>query len=619
MKVLCIHGVGHAEANLDWQTAWKAAVAQGLGNADHEALEVRFTAYDDLFAPVVSKLSATDVLRAVALLGGGVLHRELALPAIGDQARWTAGMVIAWVDYDDLREEACERFAQDLASFQPELVCAHSLGSLISYDALRRDPSQSKGLTYLTFGSQLGNLFVRGQFAGRIEPLADAAFWYHLYNPHDHVFTAPLNFGPFETADNFTQVVTPFGNDLPWPLNHDAVSPSPDVPDDGYLTHHITRAEVWPRIAAPALAAPRTMALKRMATAVAKTPDSPKRRALLVGINEYPDPANRLEGCLNDVFTMSAILQESGFGAEDIRVVFDNRASADGIMERLHWLLDGTGPGTERFFFYSGHGAQLPVYGVNGTIERIDACLVPYDFAWSRESAITDDRLVNLYSQLPYDAHFMMVLDSCYSGGMTRGDARIRGLDPPDDIRHRMLQWDPKLQMWVPRKLPRANPDLDPHTEKGRQYVGSSGATQLLGRAVSLRTLPCKEYDQVRKDLKHEGPYLPIVYEACGEKEFASEYRHGVTSYGAFTYALIATLRRHKDSARAPTFAALLKETGDVLEDLKYQQHPVVVGPRVWLQRPVPWMGYTLPSNNRHGKGPHSKRVTHHPAKRGRK
>jgi hypothetical protein len=329
-------------------------------------------------------------------------------------------------------------------------------------------------------------------------------------------------------------------------------------------------------------------ALRVVARKTAAVPDAPPRRALLVGINAYPDPANRLEGCVNDVFLMSSVLQECGFAAEDIRVVLDERATAAGILERLHWLLDGTAADAQRFFYYSGHGAQLPSYGVYGKIERIDACLVPYDFAWSRETAITDDGLVDLYSQLPYKAHFMMVLDSCYSGGMTRGDPRIRGLDPPDDIRHRMLRWDREAQMWVPRDLPPANKDLA-ESEAGKLYLGTSGALRPLGRAASLRTLPNARYDQVCKDLKHKGPFLPIIYEACGEKEFAYEYRHGVTSYGAFTYALAANLRRHEAAGHAVSFSKLLDETAKTLATHNYDQHPLLVGPRPLLKKPIPW------------------------------
>src|SRR5262249_1123066 len=117
----------------------------------------------------------------------------------------------------------------------------------------------------------------------------------------------------------------------------------------------------------------------------------PLHRALLVGINEYPKEQDRLSGCVNDVFLMSSVLQESGFDAEDIRVVLDERATAAAIRERLEWLLDGASAGDQRVFFYSGHGAQLPGYNTQGQVNHVDACLVPVDFAWSRETAITDD------------------------------------------------------------------------------------------------------------------------------------------------------------------------------------------------------------------------------------
>jgi hypothetical protein len=596
MKVLCIHGVGHQEVSLDWQQAWRDAVAQGL-QATRPSLQlnkdtdIQFSNYDDLFDEEVNNLSPAEILRAVALLGGGLFHRALTLPDIADSARWTAGMVIVWVENADVRAKAWQRFRDDVRRVQPDLVCAHSLGTLVSYDAFRQQEDLLQGRTYLTFGCQLGNPCVRGQFGGRIDPFAGAVFWYDLYNTYDHVFTAPLDFGAFNTANNFQQVHTDFGTSWPWPLNHDAVSPDPaNAPDKGYLTHPQTSAQVWPRIAVPEAALPVTAGLRAIARKVDRIPDAPRHRALLVGINGYPDPANRLEGCLNDVFLMSAVLQECGFAAADIRVVLDERATAAGILERLHWLLDGTGPDDQRCFFYSGHGAQLPIYGVDGKVERIDACLAPYDFAWSRETAITDDHLVNLYSQLPYTAHFLMVLDSCYSGGLTRGGARVRGLEPPDDIRHRMLRWDAASQMWVPRTLPVANEDLAASPE-GRLYVGSSGATRLLGRAVSLRTLSKARCRKVCKDLKHKGPFLPIVFEACGEKELASEYRHGVSSYGAFTYALAASLRRHESAGQSITFAQLLAETGHTLQHLDYDQHPVLVGPGPLVKKAIPWQG----------------------------
>ena len=52
---------------------------------------------------------------------------------------------------------------------------------------------------------------------------------------------------------------------------------------------------------------------------------------------------------------MSAMLQECGFAPEEIRMVLNERATAKGILDRLHWLLDDLQSGDERVLFYSGH------------------------------------------------------------------------------------------------------------------------------------------------------------------------------------------------------------------------------------------------------------------------
>jgi hypothetical protein len=82
------------------------------------------------------------------------------------------------------------------------------------------------------------------------------------------------------------------------------------------------------------------------------------------------------------------------------------------------------------------------------------------------------------------------------------------------------------------------------------------------------------------------GPYLPLIIEACAEEEFSYEYRHGVTSYGAFTYALASRLRRYERI----TFERLVSETREQLADLKYQQTPQILGPSELLTSLVPWL-----------------------------
>ena len=262
---------------------------------------------------------------------------------------------------------------------------------------------------------------------------------------------------------------------------------------------------------------------------------------------------------MNDVFLMSAVLQECGFEPEEIRVVLDERATTTNILERFHWLLDEVKDGDERVLFYSGHGAQIPAYGAHEEIDHLNECLVPYDFDWSPDHAITDKQFVTFYSQLPYRSQFAAIFDCCHSGGLTReGGMRPRGIDPPDDIRHRALRWNLALEMWEERPLPSPNRSLA-QSRVGPEYLGTSGATFRIGRAVGLRGLPNRVYDRECAALGHRGPYLPIIVEACQEQELSYEYRDGATSYGAFTYSLAKELRRSRQAGRNPSFRTLVR------------------------------------------------------------
>jgi len=172
-------------------------------------------------------------------------------------------------------------------------------------------------------------------------------------------------------ANNFRQVEAPF--DIPGMADHEATE---------YLKHRNTVDQMW----WPLLGGQRggrafgARVSGARATARKREPRKPAKRALLVGINNYPNAEDRLEGCVNDVFLMSSVLQECGFPPESIRVCLDERATAKGILDRLQWLLDEPRAGEERVFFYSGHGARIPEYGENFEPDRQTESLVPWDF-----------------------------------------------------------------------------------------------------------------------------------------------------------------------------------------------------------------------------------------------
>jgi predicted alpha/beta hydrolase family esterase len=584
LKLMCVHGLGDHRTS-PWQAQWEAAVRQGFGDADVQ-LVFEFVTYDDIF--VDYRPEPFELVRAVFKLGwsgiAGPRTKAFGLEDIPDKIRFSAGYVVAWTENDNFQKRARKRILDAVREHKPDVVLAHSLGSLITYNAFSHAEAQADAdlkaalarVRYVTLGSQIGNRFVmRNLTNGRIQPLP-VKFWHHLYNRNDDVFTAPIR---LPEATNFRQTATPF--DDPDLMDHAAES---------YFTYWTTAQDVWRPMAAPGEDA-RAFGAAGMAKALASPQvRQPRRKALLVGINDYPEAAQRLEGCVNDVFTMSAVLQESGFAPETIRTCLDDRATADGILERLHWLLDDAHAGDELVFYYSGHGARVPQYGPDLEPDHYVETLVPWDFDWTPERWISDDQIYCLYSQLPYDTRLAMIFDCCHSGGIHRdGAARARGITPPDDIRHRELKWDARTQMWVQRDFVRLNEGFTSDARDAVRFFGREGATERLGRAGMLRGLSQRQYAALKRNDPEaaRGPYLPLIIEACGEAELSYEYRHGAASHGAFTFSLASILRREAGLS----FKALVEKTRDQLADLRYDQTPQILGPTAVMEAKIPWLG----------------------------
>lgn len=577
MRILLVHGVGHCEATPDYYQPWKDAVSARLADRGFTgSLEFDGLLYDGLFekhsaspavyAAALAELAGSAAWHSVADPLGNLLHPSRGL---GDDVRWKVGMVAQLVVEAGLRAELCNLLHAKINDFAPDLVLAHSLGSLVTYDYLHNDKRArqiDRPFTYITFGSQINNVFAHSRlFPGPIQVPA-VKNWFHLYNAHDPVLTAPIKVDD----PRFLQVLTPSS------AGHDPIGTA-SAP--GYLNHAATVDLVWSRLAQRVSA----RAFKQQLTAFKRSAAKPRRRALLVGINDYPDPAHRLEGCVNDTFLVSALLQERGFDPEDIRVVLNERATAQNIRERLAWLLDDAGDGMERVFFYSGHGAQMPGYNAQEKVDHVDECLVTYDFNWTRENAVVDDDFFALYRHLPYNARFFAVFDCCHSGGMHRdGGPRVRGLMPPDDIRHRQLRWNPKEQMWGPREMTPLNPDFGGNEKEKAAWMGADGSTLRLGRGMRARVQSAKAYGSLPTGQR--GPYLPVILEACDEGNLSYEYRDGVTSYGAFTYAMVKNLRAQPQSS----FVKVVDRTRETLRNLGYAQVPQLLGPAAVIRHPVP-------------------------------
>lgn len=146
-------------------------------------------------------------------------------------------------------------------------------------------------------------------------------------------------------------------------------------------------------------------------------------RALLIGIDAYQSVAP-LDGPVNDAEAMQAfITTDLGFDAGDVKLLVDADATRANILRDFEeWLIDGTRPGDEVFFYFSGHGFQQP--DTNGDeSDRLDETLVPVDVAVRNDKTvvgmISDDEIAALLSRLS-DRRVTVVVDACHSGTSER-------------------------------------------------------------------------------------------------------------------------------------------------------------------------------------------------------
>jgi hypothetical protein len=161
--------------------------------------------------------------------------------------------------------------------------------------------------------------------------------------------------------------------------------------------------------------------------------------ALLIGINKYLQPGNNLNGCVNDVNAVAEHLESRcGFSHDNIRMLCDERATQQNILERLSWLITDRVPGDLLVLHYSGHGSQVRDRDGDELNDRLDEIICPYDLDW--DNPITDDVLASFFKKLANGVRLHFVADCCHSGTLNKGinnnshPTANRFIAPPVDI-----------------------------------------------------------------------------------------------------------------------------------------------------------------------------------------
>jgi hypothetical protein len=142
--------------------------------------------------------------------------------------------------------------------------------------------------------------------------------------------------------------------------------------------------------------------------------------ALLVGVKKttaparpgssYPDDATK--GSAFDAQCFAAALKERGFKPENITVLTTpEETKADSILSTLRLLVQKASQTRDFVFFYfSGHGDQVPDQPPYDEIDGADEVLIASD------KAIRDDDLRSAWTQFAPGVKLIMLVDACHSG-----------------------------------------------------------------------------------------------------------------------------------------------------------------------------------------------------------
>ena len=164
-------------------------------------------------------------------------------------------------------------------------------------------------------------------------------------------------------------------------------------------------------------------------------------KALLVGINAYPNPSNNLRGCINDIIDMEYFIASKNkiYQKENIRTLTDSKATKKGILTALNWLILGASAGDQILFHYSGHGAQIPSHSPAIEKDGLDEIICPYDFRGedAAGTAISDKEFASIFAKIPKGVHLVWISDSCHSEDLSRKHEIVESKDFINETRFR--------------------------------------------------------------------------------------------------------------------------------------------------------------------------------------
>ena len=143
-----------------------------------------------------------------------------------------------------------------------------------------------------------------------------------------------------------------------------------------------------------------------------------KKRAVLIGINDYPGTYNDLSAPVHDTDAVREVLESrAGFEPSDILVLKDAHATRENILKSIRVFLSSIPPDGVVLVYFSGHGVQLATQ-TEHEVDKRDEALFLADGSYLRDHELRD--LVDCIGARAVT----VIVDACYSGGIHRGSGQ---------------------------------------------------------------------------------------------------------------------------------------------------------------------------------------------------
>lgn len=269
--------------------------------------------------------------------------------------------------------------------------------------------------------------------------------------------------------------------------------------------------------------------------------------ALLVGIDDYPNPIQPLRGCVNDIMAIEQLLRGRLTVNQKLEalVLKNSEATRQAIIDGFVHLRQA-GPDDVVLFYYSGHGSQehTPPEFWHLEPDRLDETLVCYDSRQPGNYDLADKELAKLIAAVAArGAHVLVILDSCHSGSGTRA-AETEGVRRvPTDLRERPLS----SFLVTP--------------EEATVLAAQSATRDTAGMPSGWVKLP-------------QGRH--IVMAACRDDEEAKETNASGVARGTFSYFLTETLQRGEAGV---SYRDLFKRVNALVRTKAARQSPLIEAP----------------------------------------